>query len=59
VLLGIVGAALFAAFRAVSAEGEETSGRLAEFASSVLWPGALILAGVAAAVIFGWKANLD
>jgi hypothetical protein len=58
-LLGLVGASLFAAYRAVSADGEEAAGRLSEFAMSALWPGVLIFAGICAAVIFGWKANLD
>jgi len=58
-VLGLAAAAAFGAFRAVSASGEDTSGRLAEFALNLLWPGVLIFAGVAAVVFMGWKANLD
>ena len=54
-VLGLVLAAAFAAFRAVSASDE----RLAEFATNLLWPGALIFVAVAAVVWVGWKANLD
>jgi hypothetical protein len=59
VLLGLAAAAAFAAYRAVSVSEEDAGGRLAEFVMNALWPGVLILAGVAAAVWFGWKANLD
>ena len=55
VLLGLVLAAAFAAYQAVSASDE----RVAEFATNLLWPGALIFVGVAAVVWMGWKANLD
>ena len=57
--LGLAGAAVFAAYRAVSLDGEDTAGRFAEFASNVAWPGVLIVVAVAAVVWFGWKANLD
>jgi hypothetical protein len=57
--LGLAGAAVFAAYRAVSLDGEDMAGRLAEFASNVAWPGVLIIVAVAAVVWFGWKANLD
>lgn len=59
VALGLVVAGAFAAYRAVSASGEDTAGRLAEFAMNLFWPGVLILGGVAAVVWMGWKANLD
>lgn len=58
-VLGLGGAAAFAAYRAVSAVGRDASGRLGEFASNLFWPGVLIFAAVAAVVWFGWKANLD
>jgi hypothetical protein len=57
--LGLGGAAVFGAYRAVSASGQDTGGRFAEFASNAAWPGVLIFAAVAAVVWFGWKANLD
>lgn len=58
-LIGLAAAAVFGAYRAVSVDGEDAAGRLAEFAQNLLWPGVLILAGVAVAVCVGWKANLD
>lgn len=59
VVLGLAGAAGFAAFRAVSASDADAGGRFAEFASNLLWPGVLIFLGIAAVVWLGWKANLD
>lgn len=58
-LLGIVGASVFAVYRAVSLSDENVAGRLTEFGSNLLWPGVLILAAVAVVVFGGWKANLD
>jgi hypothetical protein len=57
--LGLAGASIFAAYRAVSADGEDSAGRIAEFAANAAWPGVLIFAAIAAVVWFGWKANLD
>ena len=59
IVLGLAGAAAFGAYRAVSASGEDVDGRLAEFATNLLWPGVLICGGVAAVVWMGWKMNLD
>ena len=58
-LLGLGGAAAFAAYRAVSASERAASARAGEFASNLFWPGVLIFAAVAAIVWFGWKAELD
>ena len=58
-VLGLGVAAAFAAYRAVSLDGEATSSRLVEFAQNLLWPGVLIGGGVGAVVWFGWKANID
>ncbi len=57
--LGLGGATIFGAYRAVSLSDESTGGRIAEFATNAAWPGVLIFAAVAAVVWFGWKANLD
>ena len=57
--LGLAVAAAFGAYQAVSADGEDTAGRLAEFATNLAFPGALIVAAIAAVVWFGWKANID
>ncbi len=59
VFLGLAAAAAFGAYRAVSGPGEDATGRLAEFAMNLLWPGVLIFGGVAAAIWLGWKANID
>ena len=59
VVLGLAVAAAFGAYRAVSASGEDTGGRFAEFATNLAWPGVLIAGGVAAVVWMGWKANLE
>ncbi len=58
-ILGVAAAAAFGAYRAVSAEGEDASGRFLEFAANLLWPGVLIFAAATAVVWMGWKANLD
>ena len=57
--LGLMTAAAFGAYQAVSGDGVSAGGRMSEFAASLLWPGALIFAGVAGVVLVGWKANLD
>jgi hypothetical protein len=54
-VLGLGAAVAFASYRAVNGDGSAT----ADFFENVIWPGVLILAGVAAMVWFGWKANLD
>ena len=58
-LLGLGGAAAFAAYRAVSASERAAGARFGEFAANLFWPGVLIFAAVAAIVWFGWKAELD
>ncbi len=59
IILGLAATAAFAVYRAVSASGEDTSGRFTEFGMNALWPGGLIFVAVAAVVWMGWKANLD
>ena len=58
-VLGLAAAAAFGAYRAVSVEGEDLSGRFLELAANLLWPGVLIFPAVAAVIWMGWKANLD
>ena len=58
-VLGAGAACAFAAYRAVGVAGEDAAGRLAEFGQNLLWPGAIIFAGIAAVVVAGWKANID
>ena len=56
-LLGLVCALGYAVWQATQA-GAGTSAR-GEFASTMLFPGSLILVAVAAMVWLGWKANID
>ena len=58
-VLGLGGAAAFAAYRAVSASERAAGARFDAFASNLFWPGVLIFVAVALAVWFGWKANID
>jgi hypothetical protein len=57
VALGVIAAAGYAAWRYVSAD--DTGQRWAEFGEAMLFPGAIIVAAVAAMVWLGWKANID
>jgi hypothetical protein len=57
--MGAAAAAAYAAWRAISREGIDTSARWSEFGDAMLFPGALIIAAVAAMVWLGWKANID
>jgi len=59
VLLGALGAAGYGAWHAISREGVDVSERWSAFGDALLFPGLLILAGVAAMVWLGWKANID
>jgi hypothetical protein len=56
---GLACAAAYAAWRAISREGIVASARWSEFGEAMLFPGALIIAAVAAMVWLGWKANID
>jgi hypothetical protein len=57
-LLGAAVAAAYGAWRAVSFDGAAAD-RWAEFGESMLFPGWLIIAAVAAMVWLGWRANID
>lgn len=57
--LGAVAAAAYGAWRALSREGADAARRWSEFGDAMLFPGALIIAAVAAMVWLGWKANID
>ena len=59
IVLGAVAAAGYGAWRAVSREGASTGARWSEFGDAMLFPGAVIIAAVAAMVWLGWKANID
>jgi len=58
-LLGLLAAAGYGAWRAVSRQGLAAADRWSEFGQAMLFPGALIVAAVAAMVWLGWKANID
>ena len=59
VALGALGAAGYAAFRAVSLDDASAGDRWTEAGDAMLFPGLLIIAAVAAMVWLGWKANID
>lgn len=59
VAIGAAGAAAYGAWRAISREDASAGARWAEFGEAMLFPGALIILGVAAMVWLGWKANID
>jgi hypothetical protein len=59
IVLGAVAAAGYGAWRAVSREGASAGARWSEFGDAMLFPGALIIAAVAAVVWLGWKTNID
>ncbi len=55
--LGLAAALGYGTWRAVSAAAP--ADRWGAFGGALLFPGALIVAGVAAMVWLGWKANID
>jgi len=57
--LGALAAAGYAAWRYVSLEDATAGDRWADAGEAMLFPGALIIAAVAAMVWLGWKANID
>ncbi len=57
--LGLAAAAAYGAWRATSRQNLDTGARWSEFGDAMLFPGALIVAAVAAMVWLGWKANID
>ena len=59
VALGVLAAAGYGAWRAVSETHASASDRWAEFGDAMLFPGALVIVVVAVIVWLGWKANID
>ena len=59
VALGVLGAAAYGAWRAVSQTHASAADRWAAFGDAMLFPGALVIAVVAVIVWLGWKANVD
>ena len=59
VALGLLAAAGYGAWRAVSGDAASTAGRWSSFGDAMLFPGVLVVAAIAAMVWLGWKANID
>lgn len=59
VTLGVLAAACYGAWSAISESGASTGDRWSAFGEAMLFPGALVIAAVAAMVWLGWKANID
>jgi hypothetical protein len=59
VALGVLAAAGYGAWRAVSQTDASAAGRWSAFGDAMLFPGALVIAVVAVIVWLGWKANID
>ena len=58
-LLGLIGALGYGAWAAVSREDATSAERWNALGDAMVFPGLLIIAGVAAMVWLGWKANID
>jgi hypothetical protein len=58
VLLGVLAAAAYGAWRAASAQAS-AGDRWSAFGEAMLFPGALVVVVVAIVVWLGWKANID
>lgn len=58
-VLGVVAAAGYAAWRAISRETATASERWADFGEAMFFPGVLIVVTIVAMVWLGWKANID
>ena len=59
IVLGVLAAAGYAAWRAISRETATASERWAEFGEAMFFPGLLIVVTITAMVWLGWKANID
>lgn len=57
--LGVLLAVGYGVFVAFNDGGASTADRFAALGEAMVFPGALIVAGVAAMVWLGWKANID
>lgn len=58
-LLGVLAAAGYGAWRAISDDAASRSERWSSFGAAMLFPGVLIIVAVVAVVWLGWKANID
>jgi hypothetical protein len=58
-LLGLLAAAGYGAWRAVSEDGVSSGDRWSAFGDAMLFPGSLVVVTVIVMVWLGWKANID
>jgi hypothetical protein len=58
-VIGLLGTAGYAGWRAASEEAANAGERLGTFGLNLAWPGVLIFAAIVGAIWFGWKLNLD
>ena len=59
IALGLLSAAGYGAWRAVSETDASAGGRWSAFGEAMLFPGSLVIVVVAVIVWLGWKANID
>lgn len=58
-VLGLLAAAGYGAWRAVSENGASAADRWSAFGAAMLFPGSLVIVAVIVIVWLGWKANID
>jgi hypothetical protein len=58
-LLGLLAACGYGAWRAVSKEAASAGQRWSAFGEALVFPGLLVIAAIASMVWLGWKANID
>ena len=59
IALGVLAAAGYGAWRAVSADAASAGDRWSSFGEAMVFPGLLVIAAITAMVWLGWKANID
>ena len=59
IVLGVLAAAGYGAWRAISDEAASSAARWSAFGEAMIFPGLLVNVAVAAMVWLGWKANID
>jgi uncharacterized membrane protein YedE/YeeE len=59
IVLGLLSAAGYGAWRAISDDAASSAARWSAFGEAMLFPGLLIIVAVTAVVWLGWKANID
>ena len=59
IVLGVLAAAGYGAWRAIGDEAASAADRWSAFGDAMIFPGLLVIVAVAAMVWLGWKANID